>query len=68
MDPTYAALMESLKRLHADFTNAHEDGMAALKAGDLEAFGEAIRRERAVIDERRALLQTFSERSAEPNA
>ena len=33
-----------------DFDAAHGDGMEALKRGDYEAFGDAVKREREAIE------------------
>jgi hypothetical protein len=41
---------DARRPLKAKF-DAHQDGMAGLKAGDYEAFGIAIRRERLIIQE-----------------
>jgi LDH2 family malate/lactate/ureidoglycolate dehydrogenase len=37
--------------LNEAFQRAHKAGMAALKAGDYNGFGEAVEFERALIDE-----------------
>jgi hypothetical protein len=37
--------------LNEAFQRAHKAGMAALKAGDYNGFGEAVELERALIDE-----------------
>ena len=54
-DPADAAarLLKSNKttRLKAAFDAAHKDGMDALQRGDYEAFGNAIDRERKIIDD-----------------
>jgi hypothetical protein len=40
-----------LTALKERFAQAHLEGMDSLKRGDLEGFSEAVREERAVIDE-----------------
>jgi hypothetical protein len=45
------AARQKTRDLKARFAAAHRDGMAALKSGDYDALGEAIRREHSIIDE-----------------
>lgn len=40
----------SLKSLKAAFDAAHKDGMDAIQRGDYDAFGNAIDRERKILD------------------
>ena len=42
--------------LKARFDAAHREGMEALTRGDYARFGDAIRRERQILDEQAALL------------
>ena len=48
--------------LKAEFDAAHADGMAALKRGDYDAFGNAIERERKVIDAMGARIKSAKKR------
>jgi hypothetical protein len=41
---------EKMATLRKDFKKAHGDGMAALKNRDFDAFGDAIKRERNIIE------------------
>ncbi len=50
--------------LKADFAAAHQDGMAALKDGDLDKFGDAIAREGALIDEQQENIDKTKAESA----
>jgi hypothetical protein len=51
---TAAATMATLGK---DFKKAHEDGMAALDNQDFDALGDAIKRERNVIDIQSELIE-----------
>jgi hypothetical protein len=48
----------------ARWAAAHAAGMAALRCGDYEGFGEAILRERAIIIEQRDAIRRRLDRSS----
>lgn len=49
-------LLKKSKQWKSRFDEAHADGMAALKNGDTAALGNAIDREKAIIEEQRAAI------------
>jgi hypothetical protein len=51
---TAAATIATLRK---DFKKAHEDGMAALDNQDFDALGDAIKRERNIIDIQSELIE-----------
>ena len=48
---------EKVRRQARKFQEAHEEGMAALRQGDFEMLGDAIAKERAIIEEQSRLLE-----------
>jgi hypothetical protein len=54
-----------LSKRHSDrndqFKAAHRKGMAALKTGDYRALGDAINRERELIDEQTSIIKKSTE-------
>ena len=54
MDPDRKARLRALRDA---FLQAHKEGVAALAAGDREAFRKVLRREREILDEQEALLE-----------
>jgi hypothetical protein len=47
-----------IRELKAEFDAAHEAGMASLEAHDYEGLGDAISRERELIEEQASMLDT----------
>ena len=56
MDDTHTAVVARIRELRARFAEAHREGMESLVGGDLDQFGEAIRREREIVEEQQRLL------------
>ena len=50
------AATKRIVALRNDFKQAHEDGMAALADGDFDTLGDALKREREIIDEQKKLI------------
>ena len=50
-----------LRELHRRYMTVHHRGMAALSVGDVEAFGDAIRLERDMIEESRSAWNNYGE-------
>jgi len=50
-------LLTKPRQWKSRFDEAHADGMAALKEGDTAALGNAIDREKAIIEEQRAAIE-----------
>jgi hypothetical protein len=48
--------IERFRALKAEFDHVHQHGMDGLKSGDHEALGDAIRRERQIIEEQGTLI------------
>src|SRR5262245_29280495 len=51
------AQRSKLRRLKADFDHADAEGRAALEEGDLGKLGDAINREREVIEKQSAIIK-----------
>ena len=62
MEFPQADLIERIRNLRSLYMNAHRDGMACLEAGDLAGFGEAIQRERDILEDQQALLDEWRRR------
>ena len=56
LGPTKTAA-EKMVTLLMDFQQAHADGMTALQRGDFDAFGDAIKRERDIIETQSELIE-----------
>ena len=56
LGPTKAAA-QRVATLRKDFQKAHADGMTALQSGDLDALGDAIKRERDIIEIQSELIE-----------
>ena len=53
--------------LRKDFQKAHKDGMAALTAGDFDALGDAIKRERDIIEkQKKSVAKRIQKQSSRP--
>jgi hypothetical protein len=66
-----AERVQTLLQLHLSdlrrrYMEAHDEGMKALSAGDIEAFENAIRQERAIIDEWVSALESYFEHHVRP--
>ena len=48
---------QSVATLLSDFRKAHADGMAALEKQDFDALGDAIRRERDLIETQSEMIE-----------
>jgi hypothetical protein len=49
--------LERLRELKARFDAAHQEGMEALRTGDYSALDEAVRAEKAILEEQSVLLK-----------
>lgn len=56
LGPTKAAA-QRVATLRKDFQKAHADGMTALQSGDFDALGDAIKRERDIIEIQSELIE-----------
>jgi hypothetical protein len=56
LGPTKTAA-EKMVTLLMDFQQAHADGMTALQRGDFDAFGDAIKRERDIIETQSEMIE-----------
>ena len=52
-----ADIIARLRELRALFADAHREGMECLDRGDMAGLGEAIARERQIIEEQQKLLE-----------
>ena len=66
MDPQRTKLIQRLRQLHEAYMDVHLDGVTALREGDYTRFGEAIRHESLLIDERKKLWDQFIASPGEP--
>ena len=66
LGPTKTAA-EKIATLRKDFQEAHADGMTALQRGDFDALGDAIKRERDIIEIQSELIeQSTGKKSTRP--
>jgi hypothetical protein len=56
LGPTKTAA-EKIATLRKDFQEAHADGMTAVQRGDFDALGDAIKRERDIIEIQSELIE-----------
>jgi hypothetical protein len=47
---------DRLRQLKTRFDIAHKDGMKAIRSGDYEGFGNAVEREREIIEEQAVVI------------
>ena len=59
MDQAHAATIARIRELRARFAEAHRDGMDSLAVGDLDRLADALKRERAIIDEQDRLITAY---------
>ena len=48
---------QKMATLRKDYKKAHADGMAALENRDFDAFGDAIKRERNIIETQSEMIE-----------
>jgi hypothetical protein len=64
-DSTMTKPDRSTQELRGDFAVAHQEGMAALRDGDYDGFGEAIQREAEIISEHQELIDHATSESGQ---